>query len=177
MSYLNDEGKTNSEAEYTDQEMLLASQSAYLNITEDEILEYKEIDPDGYPSLQWVLTESNNAAKIEKDYMEKFKQKNDFDAIDKEKLRSAQDFIDNLKSGESPCANWKVVTVYDDNATSGMYASLLETSENSAVVAFRGSESNNIEQLIYDYLYADARLFDSTSTEYIEMSVTPLTCK
>lgn len=38
MSYLNDEMNVNNEAEYTDQEMLLAAQSAYLNITEDDIL-------------------------------------------------------------------------------------------------------------------------------------------
>lgn len=64
---------------------------------------------------------------------------------------------------------WKIIDVQDLNETNGFYACCIETSNESAIVAFRGSENmQKISNLINDWCRADFGLLNSRSTRQQE---------
>lgn len=55
--------------------------------------------------------------------------------------------------------NWKLISTHDTNSKNGFYGCVLETDDNNAIVAFRGSESlSNYKNLPSDWAEADAAL-------------------
>ena len=87
---------------YTDQELLWATQIAYCNVMDKDIM-----------------------------------------------AKEAKQFIADVAAGKI-CQGWKLVSIGDDQKKSGMFALTIETGENEAIVAFRGSESVNMDQFIKD---------------------------
>ncbi|MBO5426573.1 MAG: DUF2974 domain-containing protein [Lachnospiraceae bacterium] len=153
----------------TDEEVALASQVAYLNISDEDILNYqREYNTKDYPTLQWILTESKNSEDIVDMFIDSYRTEDGkYDKVDADKLAYAEQFIEDIKNGSSDCSQWKVTLVGDYNEDTGMYGCLLETSDNQAIVAFRGSESYD-EQVYLDWGLADVGLLDATQTKQHE---------
>ena len=151
---------------YSDKELQLATQIAYMNISDEDIEAYREATKtNGYPTLQWLLTESDRASKIEDDFMSKYGESDDEDSIKGFMREAAETFIEEIKNGTSECANWKIVSVCDQNKINGLYGCLIETSENEAIIGFRGSESDSFEQFVNDWVLADFGLANTVATE------------
>lgn len=61
-------------------------------------------------------------------------------------------------------ADWKLADVYDTNDSTGFYCCTIQTGENQAAVAFRGSEANNLGDIVNDWGRADLGLLNSVQT-------------
>lgn len=133
---------------HTDAELLLSAQIAYLNITPG---------PGGH-------------SRSIKDWMDStYKTLNSSDPADKCQM----DAIDNIRSmlaseeySGIDFDSWMVVDACDHNggSGSGMYSMLIDTGDGDAVIAFRGSENYDTEQMMKDWGCADAGLFNNTLT-------------
>ncbi|MGN6715489.1 Mbeg1-like protein [Anaerocolumna jejuensis] len=74
---------------------------------------------------------------------------------------------DKIKKGDISIDldSWKITAIHDTNDDNGFYGCIIETSNNEAIVAFRGSEEPNINnQLKFDWIDADIGLLNSTET-------------
>ena len=74
---------------------------------------------------------------------------------------------DKIKKGDISIDlnSWKITAIHDTNDANGFYGCIIETSNNEAIVAFRGSEEPNINnQLKLDWIDADIGLLNSTKT-------------
>jgi hypothetical protein len=74
---------------------------------------------------------------------------------------------DKIKEGDISIDldSWKITQIHDTNDDNGFYGCIIETSNNEAIVAFRGSEEPNINnQLKLDWIDADIGLLNSTKT-------------
>lgn len=61
--------------------------------------------------------------------------------------------------------NWKLIEIHDQNSKNGFYGCALETNNNNAIVAFRGSESmGKYENFTHDWLKGDFSLLLKQST-------------
>lgn len=78
-----------------------------------------------------------------------------------EELRWYQDIV----NGKSKCSDWKLVKVRDDNEKSGMVGYVFDAGDETAVVAFRGTEPGTREQIWKDFVLADLGLLNSLGTE------------
>lgn len=159
---------------YTDKEMQVSTQIAYMNITQDQINEYLKDHNGEYPTIQEILTDSKYGQDICNAFMQRIDDSatyvsgyNDYDldSIEGQQLAKAQEILDNIINGEESYANWKITYVKDDNKTTGMYGCLIETSDNEAIVGFRGSEMTDSEQFYLDWMKADFGLLDSEYTD------------
>ncbi len=73
--------------------------------------------------------------------------------------------IEDFGIKESEYSTWQIVGVSDWNDDDGFYACIIETSEDEAVVAFRGSEDmTDLNNLRNDWVRADFGLLSSTCT-------------
>ncbi|HIT90998.1 MAG TPA: DUF2974 domain-containing protein [Candidatus Merdenecus merdavium] len=59
---------------------------------------------------------------------------------------------------------WYLIDIRDDNQNSGLYACCIEVDPTTCIIAFRGSESTDEEQIKKDWLHADFGLLNSTLT-------------
>ena len=141
---------------YSDQDLLVASQIAYYDFNQD-------ILNDNNYSLSLKEIFSKDSSVI--DAINKNFQSAGSD-LEKSRAQSALDLYQDIVSGDSKYSNWVIKKVDDDNSNSGFYGCLIETSPDSAIVGFRGSENMaDPEQLQRDWLNADVGLVNSTSTE------------
>ena len=60
--------------------------------------------------------------------------------------------------------SWKITQIHNTNTKNGFYGCIIETSENEAIVAFRGSESTTDAQFEYDWINADIGLLNNNRT-------------
>ncbi|MDE7251323.1 MAG: DUF2974 domain-containing protein, partial [Acetatifactor sp.] len=141
------------DAMYTDQELLWATQIAYCNATKEDI---------GH-TLQEIFAEHGDKFY----YDQKILTKTDGDKGIMAK--EAKQFIADVAAGKI-CQGWKLVSIGDDQGKSGMFALTIETGENEAIVAFRGSESVDAEQFIKDWGLADFCLINGKATAQEEMA-------
>ena len=79
---------------------------------------------------------------------------------------------DRINSLPEEMYEWKIVKVWDENESGnpaediGFYGCLIETDDNNAIMAFRGSESmENYFNLLHDWTEADLRLLNSIQTK------------
>lgn len=123
-------------SDYSDFELKVATQVAYMNIELDE--EHSD----------WTI----------KMYLE-----NDSDLAESVKTRDPAAY-DAIMNGS--CQDWKVVhNVTNEESGNGFAACLIETGDNKAIVGFRGSEDfHNPENLKHDWIEADVGLLNSTQT-------------
>jgi len=80
------------------------------------------------------------------------------------RVQKIREIAANTRGDESAYDNWRIVGVGDDQDASGMYGCMIDDGQGSAIVAFRGSESDNMQKVITDWLGADAGLLNSAET-------------
>ena len=126
---------------YSDAEMALTAQIAYLDMYEGE-------------------TVGEAISRIREDY----KDKPGINASQEQMLKVA-DQIEELAAngGVEGYENWKAIAVRDDNDNTGFYGCMIETGEGDAVLSFRGTEPVDSDHLIKDGI-ADLGLWNSKET-------------
>ncbi|WOO35551.1 Mbeg1-like protein [Anaerocolumna sp. AGMB13020] len=127
---------------YTDKELRDATQIAYMDLSHgyNYLVEIKNEKPPF--SIRQII----NSTK------EEMIQKNLEDKIKKGDISIDLD-------------SWKITEIHDKNDENGFYGCIIETSNNEAIVAFRGSEEPSINnQLQFDWIDADIGLLNSTET-------------
>lgn len=124
---------------YTDEQMLIATQIAYIDFDEEAV-------------------SSGNYTVME--LLEMMAQS------DGEKAENARSLIERINCSETAkiCGTWKIKDIGNYQNTTGMYACMIETGEDEAMVAFRGSESDSWDQGIKDWVIADLGLLNSVLT-------------
>ena len=137
----------------TEKELLYATQIAYYDFDQG-LIDELTVQNDGVsPTLQDILNEDrirfreddpSNPSTIYGKFV-----KTRVDALENHGEGSLQEIraqtalgrYDEMQNGEI-CAGWEIVDIRDENNTTGMVACLIETDDENALVAFRGSESN-----------------------------------
>lgn len=84
-------------------------------------------------------------------------------ASDMEKAQRILNLI-NENSRTEACGNWVIRSVRNDQHGSGMYACLLDMGNEQAMIAFRGSESDTLENVVKDWVVSDFGLLNSVLT-------------
>lgn len=158
---------------YSDSEMMMATQIAYLNfdgnqdipvgqIVNSIIQKYGKFDNNGNP----VYGDDGNIV-LNDAYAN--------DANSKELTKQLQ-VVSNIKklgdetSGLTGWENWKVVDVCNDQNDTGYYGMLIDTGDGNAIIGCRGSESYNGQQVVKDWIVADVGLLNSELTTQQERS-------
>ena len=129
---------------YTDAQMLLATQIAYLNCGEYEGYTIREI-------LNILENKYSGHGELDK-----------FGNKELDVLKTIRDMI--AENGLESALDWTIRDVGDRNGESGMYACLIDTNDGNAIVGFRGSESYNSEQFTKDWVIADFTLLHKNGT-------------
>ena len=166
---------------YTEEELLIATQIAYYNFdpaiineltyenngyspTLQKILERdraifdaQQSDPSAYPGIKTIYEE--------RCYLDPDKTSS---AYDIERTDAARERYESIKSGEI-CQNWTLVDYHNENSTTGLVGCLIETGLNSdgkngAIIAYRGSESDNLQQVLLDWGISDIGLLSAYET-------------
>ena len=149
---------------YTDKELQLATQIAYMNITDEMLKKYVD-NNQRYPTLKELLNGEYGEA-IYEHFMGKFNE--DLSELEEERKQSATEFLNSIKDGTSVCSSWKVVNVLNKNEDTGFYACTVETNEDKAIIAYRGSESIDTNQVIKDWVLADFGLINELTAQQID---------
>lgn len=84
--------------------------------------------------------------------------------LDVERIKRTITFINSIERGDDPFSSWKVVSVHDTNAANGFYACVISPDPSTAIVSFRGSESNTKHDLKSDWIAADLGLLTGDVT-------------
>lgn len=125
---------------YSDVQMIIASQIAYIDFDRDAA-DY------GRCTIEELLRSEMDRAKDErKEQIEKLLERIHENAVTRE------------------CGKWKIRDIRDNQATSGMYACLLDTGDGDALVAFRGSESDSWDNIKKDWIESDIGLVNNVLT-------------
>ena len=135
---------------YTAEELIWATQLAYCNFVADDLQEGK--------TIRDIV--SGRGEGIYYNYDENATPTGDKKTMRDETIK----FIEAIKNGEI-CQNWKVISVYDRQDQEGTYGIMIDTGNDEAIIAFRGSESVNTEQRIKDWLAADFEIINGTMTD------------
>ncbi len=141
---------------YTDQELCWATQVAYCNLDKNKIDEHYKINQD-YPTLQQIFAENGYSIYYDQPLITGEKRAEGADFLRMEE--SAKEFIDAVIAGEV-CQGWKAVSVRDEQWQNGLYGLTIETASDSAIVAFRGSESWCGTQIVKDWIVADGGIIN-----------------
>ena len=117
---------------YTDSQMRVATQIAYMDIDMDV--------RDDRPLTVGQLLEM---------------QKKSSDESVRRQAESLQEFIASTPGCED-CEDWIIRDVQNDQHGSGMYACMIDTQDGDALIAFRGSESDTAENIVKDWIVNNA---------------------
>ncbi|MCM1327774.1 MAG: DUF2974 domain-containing protein, partial [Lachnoclostridium sp.] len=147
---------------YTDQELYWATQIAYCDVHNFDMEGYRKDNNGEYPTLEWVfkdLIESDKQIYYDPQFL-----KSSNLSGDKLKMQeSAKQFINDVAEGNI-CKGWKLVSYDNKENSDGMYAVAIETDDDDAIIAFRGSESVDAKQIIEDWLVADMGIINNELT-------------
>lgn len=123
--------------EYTDKELKDATQVAYLEFIEKSINNMKA---DG-KSFPFKISDLLKGADLDND--------------DKQILAALPESV----------LNWRIKDIHNTKNENGFYACVIETSEDNAIVAFRGSEGlTRYKDLVYDWGKSDFGLLNNKET-------------
>ncbi|MCM1528272.1 MAG: hypothetical protein NC091_13645 [Bacteroides sp.] len=125
---------------YTAEELIWATQLAYCDFTDLNIREHD--------SVREIFQETGY--EIFYNYDPDETPTGDFATMREE----TEQFIRDVQNGEK-CKDWKIVDIKDDQDNTGLYAIVIETGEDEAIIAFRGSESVTTAQTVKDWVQAD----------------------
>lgn len=125
---------------YTDAQMVIASQIAYM-----------DFDPAAIASGNYTLRE----------LLEMNRQ-----GADETVVQEIDALLNKIESypGCERCLDWVIRDVRDNEHSTGMYACLIDTQDGNALVAYRGSESDTTEQVVKDWALADFGLINNPLT-------------
>lgn len=113
--------------------------------------ELLESDKSVYDKLQKELEHAPNSAK-------------------QYKAEQALALYEEIIKEESEYGDWVIKAVKDDNNKSGFYGCLIETAPDEAIIGFRGSETDDAEDFINDWVKADAGAFFLDETPQQQMA-------
>lgn len=156
--------------EYTDKQLIDATQVAYLDLIEKTIKNFKADGKEGPYTLRDLIMANVNCESAEMNLRIEGDNTRINDMSLKELIEYSEmtkldkDIIKNLSDDS---LNWKIVDIHDKNVENGFYGCVIETSPKEAIVAFRGSEGRNKDYsgLINDWVKADFGLFKNKCTE------------
>lgn len=114
---------------YTDKDMQIISELAYVTFS-DSMLEM---------SFSEIMNDEVLRAEFTKQFMKGLE--NPEPGTAEEAAYNWKCSVLELLKNDEKYSNWKLVDIKDLNAEKGMYAIVVETDEDSAIVAFRGSEN------------------------------------
>lgn len=166
---------------YTEEELLIATQIAYYNF-DPAIINELTYENNGYsPTLQMILDRDKQIFDAQKSdpsaypgiktiyeercYLDPNKTSS---AYDIERTDAARERYESIKSGEI-CQGWALADYHNENSTTGLVGCLLETGpnnngKNGAIIAFRGSESDGLQQVLLDWGISDIGLLSAYET-------------
>jgi pimeloyl-ACP methyl ester carboxylesterase len=179
---------------YSDEDLLNATQVAYLNFTSDEVLDYWDKHPDA--TIAELLTVDTSNMEFAQDQLAEAQAKlasmqapdnhnlsrnvrdmgvgvdmtytPAYMEAEKEVIRWEEriDLLEDIKNNENGCGDWKIVTSVNESGKegSGFAACVIETGEGEAIVAFHGSESVDFTMFQKDWIEADFMLLNTTQT-------------
>ena len=135
---------------YTSEELIWATQLAYCDFTEDEATEkatIKDIVSKRGPQIYYNYNSDSTPSGDQKVMKE-----------------STEKFIKDVANGDK-CKGWKIVDIYNHEDKEGIYAIMIETDDGKSIIAFRGSESVNLEQGSKDWGQADFQIANGKMTK------------
>lgn len=166
---------------YSEEELLIATQIAYYNF-DPVIINELTYENNGYfPTLQMILDRDKKIYDAQKKNPDTYPgiktiyeercclNPNEAPSeYDIERVDVARKRYESIKSGEI-CQGWTLADYHNENSTTGMVACLIETGsddhgENGAIIAFRGSESDDFQQVILDWVVSDIGLLSAYET-------------
>ena len=109
--------------------------------------------------------ESVNVMNLVDDIINNYQGRDNLSESQKSQLNTAMDIKEMVEKNnlQNEVSSWKIVNSQDNNTDSGFYGCLIETGDNEAIVAFRGSE-NYDAQVLHDWGEADFNLLDNPMT-------------
>ncbi len=143
---------------YTDAEMLMATQVAYLNVDGNG----RDMHVNVGDLVDAVLKQYGRYDASTGTYA----LKEGIDGIQKQQFETAQNIV-NL-SEQNNTVSWRHWTITDTCSredTSGYYSCLIDTGDGNAIVGTRGSESYDSEQVLKDWVAADALRMNNELTD------------
>ena len=155
---------------YTDKQLRDATQVAYLDCIEPAMRNLIADGKKGPYTLRDLIMEHVNldTARLNLKLEGETKRVNDLGIRELIEYSDINDFDrDIIKTLSDDAFDWKVVDIHDKNAENGFYGCVIETAENEAIVAFRGSEGRklNYSGIVNDWIKADFGLLKNECTE------------
>jgi hypothetical protein len=143
---------------YTDEDLAIATQIAYCDLSEVDIT---KITNGEKLNIKKLLENNVDCINDLKDKRDKHVKGSD----GYNELQGQIDILNDIKANKNGWGDWKIVNIKDDNADSGFYGCTIETGDGSAIVAFRGSESETLHDVKTDWIDSDIGLLGSTGTK------------
>lgn len=135
------------ETVYSDRDLMVATQIAYYDITEDQL---EKCGGSG------TVRELLNAGTTHRELQSKVNHAEE-EGVELKKRMAEKDLAlyEEIVSIGSKYGDWRVVDVRNTNQETGFYSVLLETDPEHAIIGFRGSESSDYNQVLKDWINAD----------------------
>ena len=149
---------------YSDAEMMMATQIAYLDFDGNKDIPVGEV-VENIIKKYGKHDENGNLVYGDDGFIE---MKDNIPADSK--LKKQLEVASNIKKlgdetgGLGGWKNWKVVDVCNDQDDTGYYGMLIDTGDGNAIIGCRGSESYDKQQIVNDWVVADFGLLNSTLT-------------
>lgn len=147
---------------YSDKDLIVATQIAYYTFSPD-IVKSNYMD---MPLRELLLLDSSIIDKLTKNLEAAIEKGSEWKIA---RAENAMALYDDIIDIDSKYGQWIIRDIGDDNKNSGFYACLIETSPDSAMIAFRGSESEE-EQFMKDWIGADIGLIRTSLTRQQAMA-------
>lgn len=138
---------------YTDRDLMVATQIAYYDFTKEQLAERG-----GSATVRELLNDGTEFRKLES--------KVNLAEEGLKRIMAAKDLelCESIAGSGSRYGDWKILDVKNTNEETGFYAVLLETDSGHAIIAFRGSESKDYNQVLKDWINADFGLLMARDT-------------
>uniref|UniRef100_UPI003FED4D91 Mbeg1-like protein n=1 Tax=Candidatus Ventrimonas sp. TaxID=3048889 RepID=UPI003FED4D91 len=146
---------------YSDKELMTATQIAYYTFTEEQLAAHG-----GSATVRELLLETDTRARLEEKYAQEVKknQEEGNSGLEKKMAEWNLRLYEEIVEEHSPYGNWKVAAVKNHNMETGFYGVLLDTDGVHGLISFRGSESTDMNQVVKDWMSADAGLLMAKDT-------------
>lgn len=143
---------------YSDRDLIVATQIAYYRFDQEVLKHYRYRAP-----LREILKVDSTQKEHLLKNLEGALKRNEPLVI--YRAQSALKLYDEVLSPNSFYGSWIIRYIKDNNVTTGFYGCLIETSSDTAIIAFRGSESNTIRQIKEDWIDANFGLLHLKETK------------
>ena len=143
---------------HTDKELKDATQVAYLEFIENAVKDKIASGETGPFSIKELIVSS-----VGKELLEKYPDERLQDIVQHTDMRDMDKDI--ISRFSDDVLDWKIADIHDKISDNGLYGCVIETSENDAIIAFRGSEGlTTYNGLFYDWIKSNCGLVNSTGT-------------